>query len=225
MRKLLIACAAVCVLAGIGAASASASAQVPPYAAAACKSEHMPQLCAHGQWMTVHGRREFVVGIIGGRRPIARAATSYPYQMLHAEFTLAWGPGGLCISSLGNRSWGSALWLYSCNGDYNQSWYIDGCSSLGWCVQNEGTGLCMNDPGGNASNGTQIIQWGCTSSPWNNPDIWSIVNEGGGNIEITPASNRYASCVEDRGWSPVNYSVPDIWTCNGGGNQLWNPYG
>ncbi|GAA3256969.1 ricin-type beta-trefoil lectin domain protein [Dactylosporangium siamense] len=115
------------------------------------------------------------------------------------------GPGGLCVDVAGaNRANGTAMQLYTCNGNGAQQWTPQSDGAL------EALGKCLDVPGGQTGNGTQVWLWDCTGAAnqqWRPGPNGSLVN---------PSSGR---CLDSPGGSTTVGARLQIWDCVGNSAQ------
>ncbi|MEV6520314.1 RICIN domain-containing protein [Longispora sp. NPDC051575] len=77
-------------------------------------------------------------------------------------------------------------------------------------LKNAGSGRCLDDPGSNTANGTQIIIWDCN---------------GGDNQRWTSTSTKAlmvnGKCLDAEAGGTTAGTKAILWDCHGGGNQQW----
>jgi galactose oxidase len=95
---------------------------------------------------------------------------------------------GLCLSSAGNAATvGAGVVQTACSGQANTTWSFVPVGDR-YHIVLQGTGLCLNVPGGSRASGTQLIQYNCQDSSALN-DQWTLVAVG--------ASYRIVSALND----------------------------
>lgn len=73
---------------------------------------------------------------------------------------------------------------------------------------------CLDVAGGDSANGTNILQWGCYSQPWQR---WQFVPANGGFLLKNLHTGK---CLDLWGYSQENGANVFQWSCHGGDNQV-----
>lgn len=115
------------------------------------------------------------------------------------------GPGGLCLDIAGGVSQGSALIVYSCNGQGNQrfEWTPRGELKVG--------GMCLDMQGGGNANGTRVLAWGCNGG---RNQQWYV---DGSSIR----SRQNGKCLDVEGGNIRPGTRVIMFDCHGARNQRW----
>jgi alpha-galactosidase len=122
---------------------------------------------------------------------------------------------------------GTQLVLYTCNGHLNQDWWFIPTTDYGvddiW-FENGSSNICMTVYGNRTASNTAVIQYQCNEGA---NEVWrrenSVLNDSAGRdfYRIHPL-NALNQCLTLQNNSSANNTKLIIYTCNGGGNQLWN---
>ncbi len=120
---------------------------------------------------------------------------------------------GYCLSSVGhalqNGSW---LQLDRCAGAPDQVWN----SSYTHALYNTDSSLCLDVPGGNTTDGTQLRIWVCNRS---GAQSWSLAP--GAITENVHSRITSGACLEVGGQNSAGGQVVRLGTCSGRSNQQW----
>ncbi|GAB3805760.1 hypothetical protein GCM10027605_32390 [Micromonospora zhanjiangensis] len=118
------------------------------------------------------------------------------------------GLAGKCLDINGaGTADGTKIQLWSCNGQANQVWSIDGQV---W--RNPNSNKCLGTAGGGTGNGTKVQLSTCNGSGGQN---WAAQSNGS---VRNPQSNR---CLDVSGNNSADGTQVQIWDCNGQANQRW----
>jgi glycosyl hydrolase family 59/ricin-type beta-trefoil lectin protein/glycosyl hydrolase family 59 (putative galactocerebrosidase) len=116
---------------------------------------------------------------------------------------------GRCVDVPGaTQANNTAVNLWDCNGQTNQSWV----ATTGKQLQVYGT-KCLDASGGGTADGTPVIIYDCgsgTNQQWNVNSDGSVVGVGSG------------KCLDATAHGTANGTLLELWTCNGGANQKWS---
>lgn len=82
-------------------------------------------------------------------------------------------------------------------------------SSAAFRLTNGASGTCLDTPGGNSTDGTQLIIWTCNGGT--NQDV----SQSGTALRIL------GKCLDASGAGTANGTKVVLWTCGGGANQQW----
>jgi hypothetical protein len=105
---------------------------------------------------------------------------------------------------------GTQLEVWDCNGDPNQVWTLNASGQL--TVYSGNDLKCLDAAFGGTTPGTYAIIWQCadTATQW-------TFNAGG-----TVTNPRSGLCLDVTENGTGNGSPVELWTCNGGQNQVWH---
>ncbi|MEV4139419.1 ricin-type beta-trefoil lectin domain protein [Dactylosporangium sp. NPDC049742] len=148
----------------------------------------------------------------GGGADIDAVAVGAPITLNAAALTggPVTGPGGLCVDVAGaNRANGTAVQLYTCNGNGAQQWTLQSNGAV------EALGKCLDVPAGQTGNGTRVWLWDCNGLPWQQ---WTV--RGDGELQTSAGSGR---CLETPGTATAPGTAVQVWDCVGSPwtNQKW----
>jgi Ricin-type beta-trefoil lectin domain/Putative Ig domain len=115
---------------------------------------------------------------------------------------------GQCLDDRFNSSTpGAIVQVWRCNGSANQQWQVESNGTI------EHNGLCLDARHSGTTSGTKVQLWTCTGA---NNQKWDT---SGWRIHYdNPASSGLV--LDDTGWGGSG-TQQDIYTNNGGANQVW----
>jgi GH25 family lysozyme M1 (1,4-beta-N-acetylmuramidase) len=85
-------------------------------------------------------------------------------------------------------------------------------------LASQGTGYCLDNSGGLASDGNPIEVWACL---YNSDQGWLYVPSVNGVAGDYQLENTNGMCLDDPGDSAVNGTKVQLWSCLGNANQTW----
>lgn len=86
-------------------------------------------------------------------------------------------------------------------------------------LYNAGTGHCLAVPGSSTANGTELVQWTCST---NYDQYWSLERVAGGNGDRVRVRNlNSGKCLAIGGSSTANGANAIQWTCGTNTDQVW----
>ncbi|MGW4942056.1 ricin-type beta-trefoil lectin domain protein [Actinoplanes sp. NPDC004185] len=130
------------------------------------------------------------------------SASSYSVRDLWAHTTSTAGP----TISASVPSHGAAMYIVTGGGGTPPT----GTTSA-W--RGQGSGRCLDVPGGSQTNGTLPALWDCnggSNQKWTSTAATELRTPGG-------------KCLDAAGGATANGTAVQIWDCNGGANQQWRP--
>jgi beta-glucanase (GH16 family) len=117
------------------------------------------------------------------------------------------GIGGKCVDVYAaDRTNGTQVQLYTCNGTNAQQWTIGNGNQI------QALGKCLDVAGARTAPGTKVQLWDCNGTV---AQQW-VYSDG---RLINPNSNR---CLDAYGGRSDDWTPLIIWDCHGGANQRWN---
>lgn len=148
----------------------------------------------------------------GPSAPAAVSTSSAPAPV-QRTFRLRGAQSGRCLdvpqSTTAN---GTQLDVWDCSGDPNQVWTQ---TASGQMTVYSGNDLrCLDAAFGGTTPGTFAIIWPCSSAS----NQWRF------NANGTVTDIRSGLCLDVTQNSTGNGSPVQLWTCNGGTNQVWSSY-
>jgi hypothetical protein len=88
----------------------------------------------------------------------------------------------------------------------------------GWfSIQNQQTGLCVDNTGGSTSPGNLVTLWGCANNANQN---WMFMDLGNGTYKLMNQASG-SLMLDDPGGSTTHGTQLQIWTDNGLAPQQW----
>ncbi|MBE7159522.1 MAG: RICIN domain-containing protein, partial [Rhodospirillales bacterium] len=97
------------------------------------------------------------------------------------------------------------------------SWTLNSKGGGFFSIQNQQTGLCVDNTGGSTTAGNKVTLWGCANNTNQN---WLFVDVGGGVYKLqNQASGNLI--LDDPGGSTTAGVQLQIWTDNGLAPQQW----
>ena len=125
------------------------------------------------------------------------------------------GMNNMAIDSLGLTTNNSVVGLWGLNYGQTQIWDLSQNADTSWNIVSESSWLALDDPGGNATNGTKMIQW--TPSRANNQRWWVDVQPDG-SYKIW---NQASSLALDSSSTTTNGQALIEWGWSGQPQQKW----
>lgn len=117
---------------------------------------------------------------------------------------------GDCLAAAGSTS-GSAIELEPCTAhDTAEQWR----QGAGWELVNPASGLCLTDPSGATTDGTQLEAVTCAAAAYQE---WRLPEDTTGYV----TSGVTGKCMDDRSSGTTAGTIEDIYSCNGSGAQDW----
>lgn len=125
----------------------------------------------------------------------------------------------LCVNDPGGSgSAGTAMIQWTTGTSSNEEWSFTLNSDGTYTLVNQSSGLVLDDYNGNSQNGAVVDQ--ATKQAGNTNQEWLLISQAGGYYEI---QNKATGLVlDDPGYSTTNGQQLDLWSWNGGDNQLWS---
>lgn len=147
-------------------------------------------------------------GHAGAQPPSSPAARSSPAAP--STFRLVAAQSGLCLDVPQSKTAaGTQLDIWDCNGDPNQVWTQTGSKQL--TVYSGDDLRCVDSAFGATTPGAFAIIWPCSSAA----NQWSL------NANGTVTDVRSGLCLDVTQNGTSDGSPVQLWTCNGGENQVW----
>jgi ricin-type beta-trefoil lectin protein len=116
---------------------------------------------------------------------------------------------GRCLDVAGGaQTPGTAVQIFDCNGQANQSWHLTAAGELR--VFNDTR--CLDATNQGTANGTRLLIWTCNGQA---NQQWQLNSSG----SITGAQS--GRCVDVSGAATANGTPIQLWDCNGQTNQQW----
>jgi len=116
---------------------------------------------------------------------------------------------GRCVDVSGaGTTNGTAVQLWDCNGQPNQSWTYTSSKQL----QVYGN-KCLDANGQGTTNGTAVIIWDCNGQA---NQQWNVNSNG------TISGVQSGLCLDANGAATANGTKLILWSCNGQANQRWS---
>jgi hypothetical protein len=84
-------------------------------------------------------------------------------------------------------------------------------------VQNQYSGLCVDNTGGSTTAGNLVTLWGCVG---NDNQSWLFMDLGNGQFKMQSKASA-ALMLDDTGGSTTHGTQVEIWTDNGLAPQHW----
>ena len=124
---------------------------------------------------------------------------------------------GLALNSP-NTSVNTQMTQTAPGGGNNQKWIFAYASGGYYTIKNVNSGLYLTDPSGSSANGTQLQQQALLSGSSTNNQLWQLIPAGSG---ITLVNKAGGLVIDDPGSSTTTGVAIDLWSWNGGANQVW----
>ena len=100
----------------------------------------------------------------------------------------------------------------------SQKWIFTYAGGGYYTLQNAGSGLYLTDPSGSTGAGTLMQQQALLTGSNTNNQLWQLLPNGTG---ITLVNKAGGLVIDDPGSSVAAGVAIDLWTWNGGANQVW----
>jgi autotransporter-associated beta strand protein len=124
---------------------------------------------------------------------------------------------GLALNAPNNFS-GTTMTQDVPAGSNSQKWIFTYAGGGYYTIQNVSSGLYLVDPGGSTANGAQLVQHTLYSGSSTNNQLWQLIPTGTGFNLVNKAGGLV---MDDPGSSTTAGIGLDLWSWNGGANQVW----
>jgi autotransporter-associated beta strand protein len=124
---------------------------------------------------------------------------------------------GLALATT-NNSANTQLTQTTPAGTSSQKWIFTYASGGYYTIQNAGSGFYLTDPSGSTSAGVLMQQQALLTGSSTNNQLWQLIPAGAG---ITLVNKAGGLVIDDPGSSTSTGATIDLYSWNGGANQVW----